>query len=392
MESEYRDNVLKKIAVFQKKYALIVLILTIAISIVLMYQMTKISMQSDLEEAMPRLPIDDITDRISDKFGSQDVILILVQLDKNSVETNAPDDIRDPRVIEFMINLEERLSEEKSIDKVVSMGTIFKKTGVPTDIDSSRQILSQAGMDQLFNKDYSATLMYITCDLGSGEEIVKEINSAAQKDIEISGIPPGVKATITGTPPMRDTILTLLQKDAIFTLLIASVIIFFMLIITQRSFTKGIIVFIPLLLGIIWTLGTMATLGIELSIATVGIGAMILGLAVEYGVFMVQRYHEERIKYNQEDALKISVSEVGFSILGSGLTTIVGFLALVISIAPMLGQLGSSLALGISFCLFITIFITPSFIILEENFEKWLVHKRHKKHTEKIKMHNNKKW
>ena len=50
----------------------------------------------------------------------------------------------------------------------------------------------------------------------------------------------------------------------------------------------------PLLLGLIWTLGTMGWLGIQISIPTAGIGAMILGLGVEYGVFMLTRYEEEK--------------------------------------------------------------------------------------------------
>jgi len=392
MESNFIERFLVKIAVFQKKNALLVLVLTLIITGFLAFQMTKISMQSDLDSAMPRIEMDSVTDRVGDKFGSQDVIIILVQLDKNSNEADAPVDIRDPQVIKFMMNLEDKLSKEDSIDEVTSMGTIFKRTGVPTNTDTAKLILSRAGADSLFNKDYSATLMYITCDLGSGEDGVKQINSAAQKDIEISGLPPGVKATVTGTPSMRDTILTLMEHDAIFTLLLAAGIIFLLLIVTQKSFTKGVIVFLPLTLGIIWTLGTMTLFGIELSIATVGIGAMILGLAVEYGVFMVQRYHEERENKTQEEALKAAVGGVGFSIIGSGLTTIVGFLALTISVAPMLGDLGFSLALGITFCLGITIFITPAFIILEENLEKWLTHKSHRRQTEKIKRHQMKKW
>ncbi|MFA5259272.1 MAG: efflux RND transporter permease subunit [Candidatus Pacearchaeota archaeon] len=392
MRLNYIEKFLMRIAVFQKKNAILILILTLIISGFLTFQMTKISMQSDLKEAMPRLSMDDVSDRVADKFGSQDAVLILVQLDKDSDEVGAPTDIRDPKVIKFMINLEDRLSKEDSIDKVTSIGTIFKQTGIPENIETSKLILSKAGAESLFNKDYSATLMYITCDLGSSENGVKEINLAAQKDIETSGLPPGVKATVTGTPSMRDMILTLMKHDAMFTLLLAAGIILILLIVTQRSFTKGIIVFLPLTLGIIWTLGTMTLFGIKLSIATVGIGAMILGLAVEYGVFMVQRYHEEREDKTQEDALKIAVGGVGFSILGSGLTTIVGFLALTISVAPMLGDLGSSLALGISFCLIITIFVTPSFIILEENLERRLTHKSHIKQTEKIKQHQRKKW
>jgi predicted RND superfamily exporter protein len=88
-------------------------------------------------------------------------------------------------------------------------------------------------------------------------------------------------------------ILDLLVKDAIFTLIIAAIIIFFLLIILQKSLTKAFLVFSPLVFGLVWTLGITGILNIKLSIATVGIGAMILGLGVEYGIFIVSRYKKK---------------------------------------------------------------------------------------------------
>ena len=112
----------------------------------------------------------------------------------------------------------------------------------------------------------------------------------------------------------------------------------------------------------------MGWLNLKLSVATVGIGAMILGLGVEYGVFLNTRYKEERDKgKTQLEALKIAVPAIGSAILGSGLTTIVGFLALTLSVMPMLQDLGKSLAIGIGFSLFISIFIAPAIIIIFED-------------------------
>ena len=59
---------------------------------------------------------------------------------------------------------------------------------------------------------------------------------------------------------------------------------------------------------------------------------------------------------------------------------------------PMLRDLGITLALGIGFSLFIAVFINPSLIIVEENFEKWITQSRHEKHSKKLGEHKNKKW
>ena len=74
----------------------------------------------------------------------------------------------------------------------------------------------------------------------------------------------------------------------------------------------------------------------------------------------------------------MTVSQIGQAILGSGLTTITGFLALTLSIMPMLQKLGASLALGIFYSLSAAIFVMPIVIILEEDAREWYIPKLHK--------------
>jgi len=392
--TDFLESSLMKLASFQKKNALAIFVLVLVITLFLGIGLTKFAIESDIEKEMPQdLPIFKINDEISDKFGGQDVVLVVVQLDKESDDKEAPIDIRDPRIIKFLMELENNLKQEDLIENVQSVGTIFNQFGEPQSLEQVRTILSQVPSSEMFfNKDYSITLLYISTDVGSSEDKVKELTEIVSEKIETSMKPVGIKTLITGTPPMMVTLLDLIVRDAAFTLAIAALLILVLLIIMEKSFTKAILVFFPLILGITWTLGTMGWLDIKLSIATAGIGAMILGLGVEYGIFLVTRYKEKRENHNQADSLQIAVSGVGSSILGSGLTTVVGFLSLTFSVMPMLRDLGITLALGIGFSLFIAIFATPSIIILEENFERWITHHRHKKHSRKLDEHKEKKW
>ncbi len=392
--TDFLESSLMKLASFQKKNALAIFVLVLVITLFLGIGLTKFAIESDIEKEMPQdLPIFKINDEISDKFGGQDVVLVVVQLDKESDDKEAPIDIRDPRIIKFLMELENNLKQEDLIENVQSVGTIFNQFGEPQSLEQVRTILSQVPSSEMFfNKDYSITLLYISTDVGSSEDKVKELTEIVSEKIETSMKPVGIKTLITGTPPMMVTLLDLIVRDAAFTLAIAALLILVLLIIMEKSFTKAILVFFPLILGITWTLGTMGWLDIKLSIATAGIGTMILGLGVEYGIFLVTRYKEKRENHNQADSLQIAVSGVGSSILGSGLTTVVGFLSLTFSVMPMLRDLGITLALGIGFSLFIAIFANPSIIILEENFERWITHRRHKKYSRKLEEHKGKKW
>lgn len=385
--TDFLESVLSKIALFQKKHAFVIFISVLVVTLFLSIGFSKLSIEPDIDKGMPQdLPIYKIQNKITDKFGGQDSVLIIVKLDEDSNAKENLNDIRQPEVIRFLMNLENNLKNEDLVDNVQSVGSVFLKFGEPDSLEQVKNVLGNIpNSESFFSKDYTSTIVIVSSDLGSGEKKVKEFNNLILEKIESSYKPNGVKILITGTPPMKITIVDLLVHDAIFTLSLAAIIIFILLILLERSFNKAILIFVPLFFGIIWTLGTMGWLSIKLSIATVGIGAMILGLGVEYGTFLVTRYNEERKIKNQEKSLKIAVSSVGSSILGSGLTTIVGFLALTLSSMPMLRDLGVTLALGISFCLIIAVFVNPSVIVLEENFGNWLLKKKHKKYSKKIK-------
>ncbi len=166
----------------------------------------------------------------------------------------------------------------------------------------------------------------------------------------------------------------IIQTDAIKTILISSAIILVILILVQGSIIRGLLVFNPLMYALVWTIGSMGWANIPLSIITAGLGAMILGLCVEYSIFLVSKYEMEREKgLSQEDSIFNSLDEVGTAIVGSSTTTMIGFLALLLSIMPMMHDLGITLALGIFFCVISSLVINPAFIIFEENvFQKFL--------------------
>jgi len=376
-----------KLSEIQYKHAGIVIILSILITSLLLIGVNKVSMQSDLNKMSPQdLPIYKIQDQIKDNFGGNDATLILIKIENKNKDDVY--DIRDPRVISFVTDLQNKLEKEEIVSKVSSIGMFFNSTNIPKTLEQSKLILSNMPYsNNFFNKDYSSTLVMISSDLGGGEKSVNEIDSKIKEILSNLKNPEGIKVYVTGTPQIRIMILDLLVKDALFTLSLAALIIFILLIILQKSFTKAILVFSPLLFGLIWTLGITGFLNIKLSVATVGVGAMVLGLGVEYGIFIVSRYKEEREKNSSSESIKITVNEIGNSILGSGTTTIAGFLALSLTPMPMLRDLGLSLALGISCSIISAIIVNPSLIILEERFEHWSTERLHSNLTKKKELH-----
>lgn len=362
------EKALKKLAKFQYKYRKTLFIIIILLTIFLLMGVPKIRMQSDMSASMPQeLPIYQLNDKVTAKFGGQDVILILIQIDDSSEIQNLPKDIRNHKIISYVSELTTSLESESSINSVTSIGTIFKNQNNLNQQTINYILEQNPALEYYFSDSYKSTFLMIQSNVGSSEKKVSEITELINSKIESFSKPAGTKISITGSPPMQITMLEILFNDATFTLLIACLLIFILLLILEKSLTKAILIFTPLAIALIFTLGTMGWLNIMINMATAGLGAMILGLGVEYGVFVLTRFQEERRKGNDlEKSLINALPSVGSAIVGSGLTTTFGFLALTMSFIPMMQDLGLSLALGILYCLISAIFIAPIIIILFE--------------------------
>lgn len=368
--ADFLETNLKKLAEFQKRHTKKLAVFYIILTIVLGTGLKDLSINSDVRTEMPlELPIFRLNDRVSDTFGGKDTVVIAAQLDESVDLKSAIRDIRDPMVIRTLIFLDEELQDEESVTSIASPAGFFRGRKSVTDEEITDTLRNNPNAEAFFSRNYKTTLMYIAADLGSGEEKIKSFNALIEKYIDAAPKPPGVKLSITGAPVLRITIFDLLRRDAAVTLAFSAVIILLLLFAMQRSFTHGLLIFVPLSVGLIWTMGTLGWLGIQLSVATVALSSMILGLGVEYGVFVVSRYREERAKQSQLDSLKTTVHGIGTAIIGSGLTTIVGFGVLSFATMPMIQHLGQTLALGIAFCLLAALFVNPVLILLEEEYD-----------------------
>lgn len=367
------QDALRKLGEMQARYATPIFILALVLSSIVALGIPKIKIQTDLSKELPSgVPSIELQKKIGVEFEDSDSFIIVVQVDTESAAKNRAEDIRDPRVLEMVLELHKLLEKEADVSRVFSVASLLRQTGIPKNLESSKQLFSSIPQSaQMFSRDYTATLVIANADLGADEKSVKKFTEDIARDMESVRRPPGIKMSITGTPVLRNTLLELLVKDAAFTVVLTSIIIFLLLLLTHRPAAKALLIFFPLMGAIVWLIGSMGWLGIPLSIATVGVGAMVLGLGVEYGVFIVERYEEERRRgKSQLDTLTTTLPGVGLAIFGSATTTMVGFLALLLAVMPMIQKMGATLALGIFYAFIAAVVINPALIVTAENLGK----------------------
>ncbi|MFP4111713.1 MAG: MMPL family transporter [Candidatus Woesearchaeota archaeon] len=381
----FLEKMLSSVAVLQKKHGIPIIIVVFMITVFLALGIGKVEMQSDFTKEMPQdLPIMILNEKIQDTFSGQDTVFVIFQLDDSIDARSIPRDIRSEESFSYLVKLEDSLTSNPIIESVTSPVTFIRSFPLDSDRGIKEALSNVPAANSFISRDYKTMVMFISADLGNSDKKINEMTELVEGTINDFSKPPGIKVMFTGNPPMRMLIFDLLGKDSIYTIILASIIILILLSLMERSIPKALLIFTPLIIGLIWTMGTLGWLGIKISVATAGLGAMILGLGVESGVFMYTRYHEEREKgKDQLESLKVAVPGVGSAILGSGTTTIIGFLALTISVMPMLQKLGISLALGIFYCLVAAVFIEPVIITFEEKFHHWYTEKMTKRYSEK---------
>lgn len=321
----------------------------------------KIELQTDFQASLPQ-DLDPIQaeERVEAKFGATDSIIILFETDKTLQEDSFVTDVRDPRLLRTQQFLDAELEREEEV--AVSRSPTDNLRELPDSTEESKRIFSNVPSGGFFNRDYTSSIMFVELSADTTEDNIRQTTQVIEKNVEQSPKYPGVDITVSGLPVVRTDLGRILVSDSATTTGVASVLILGLLTLI-RGRVYGPITFVPLFMGLLWTLGTLGWAGIPLTIATIALGSLILGLGVEYGSFMTERIVEEMEHSPVEEAVETAVTSTGKAILGSSTTTIVGFGALILATISFIRNLGLTLSLGIALTLTAALVITPALIV-----------------------------
>ena len=146
---------------------------------------------------------------------------------------------------------------------------------------------------------------------------------------------------------------------------ITVVIALLLLLLTTTSYVEPILVLAGLGMAIILNAGSHIIFG-EISFITNASGnILLLGVSLDYSVFLIHRFVECRKTNSDPEAAMIdALSRSTSSILSSGLTTVIGFLALALMKFRIGPDLGLALAKGIALSLLTVFLFMPCLILV----------------------------
>jgi predicted exporter len=132
---------------------------------------------------------------------------------------------------------------------------------------------------------------------------------------------------------------------------LAGIAVMALLLLLFRRIPEVLLALLPVLTGLVVMFGGMVWLGLEMNLFNVIASILIIGLGVDYGIFMV--CHDQQV----EDLASSR------AIVISGLTTLVGFGALVLASHPALHSIGLTVLLGIGAAVPTAVLVIPAFRI-----------------------------
>jgi len=128
----------------------------------------------------------------------------------------------------------------------------------------------------------------------------------------------------------------------------AGVLVLVLLIILFRRVSDVLLAALPVLSGLLFMFGGMAWLGLEMNLFNVVASILIIGLGVDYGIFMTCHSREPQDLASSR------------AVLVSGLTTLVGFGALVMARHPAMNSIGVTVLLGIAAAMPTAVLVIPA--------------------------------
>jgi predicted exporter len=146
------------------------------------------------------------------------------------------------------------------------------------------------------------------------------------------GLPPGVEAI--SQQWFSSSLRQLLEHDFQRFLLMASVVVVLVLAVALRRPSEMILCLLPPVTGLMVMLAVMGLLGIKVNMFNIAASVLVMGLSIDYGVFIVRRP-------------PIGDGATEQAVATSVLTTLCGFGALALASHPAMFSLGITVVLGI---------------------------------------------
>jgi hydrophobe/amphiphile efflux-3 (HAE3) family protein len=358
------EELLGKLAEVEERKPKTMLAIFLVFTIVMFLGFGNIGFDTDFENQVPQdIREIEALNEIRDKMGgATDSIILIYRTDYEDPEYAK--DVRDRDVLKYMEIVTKQLEGDEFVLGTRSIADLVDTDSNQNEINS--MLDANPFTESMLSSDYTLTTMTVTVvnglTTGQEDELLYKIDNA----IRYPDRPAGVKVDLAGSIVLNRELLSSIGGSTGFVTILGFVGVFVVLFIFFRRLSFVVISALPIMLGTIWTFGTLAYIGIPLSTQLTGVFSIIIGLGIDFAIHIIHRFKENREKYGIEESIYNAVKNIGKGLTLTSTTTIIGFLALLAATLPLLRDFAIALSFGVFYCLVAAIGVIPPVLVLVE--------------------------
>lgn len=257
-------------------------------------------------------------------------------------------------------SLSEKLEKVDHVERVLSYASITNGA-IPIEVlpDDLRETIQQGDADLM--------MVFYDTTLSADETLnaVEEIRSIAGESVFIGGM----SAVVIDTKNLSD-------HEVPIYVAIAVVLCLLVLELNMDSFLIPILFLLSIGCAILYNMGSNVFKG-EISYVTKALAAVLqLAVTMDYSIFLWHSYCAEKEKTDDNNtAMAVAIDNTFSSVIGSSITTVAGFIALMFMSFTLGFDMGLVMAKGVVLGVLSCVTILPSMILI---FDKAIEKTRHK--------------
>jgi uncharacterized protein len=258
-------------------------------------------------------------------------------------------------------------------DTVQQIAAVYEatlETGVP--LDGAQMVWTPDDVGQVLWQSGDGTLQATQLEVFLAGTREQETIAQAEEELQplidelamtLQAVAPDARAVLTGAPIARQHSLDAISRALQVSLPIAIVLCLLIAAAVMRSLRYAVVSIVPIMLVVAWLYAFMYAFGFNLNIVTATIGAISIGIGIDYAIHFTMRYREEIAQAPTRDhALRASGESTGLALAASALSSVVGFSILAFAPMPLFASYGLLTAVMIVLALAASLLVLPSLL------------------------------
>lgn len=258
--------------------------------------------------------------------------------------------------------LKQRIGEVEGVSQVLWVDSF-------ADVTIPSEIFPDIMQSVFYSNDQTKTLMLIQYETsGSSDETLDAI-------AKIKGLL-NRQSYLSGLTVIIEDIRQITENEAVLYILVASALALIVMGLLMESWMLPLVLLAALGMAVLYNMGTNFMKGSISFITQCVAAALQLGVTMDYSIFLIDRYEEEKRKcLSREEAMTEAVAQSFVALAGSSLTTFFGFVALCFMQLGLGFDIGFVMAKGVLLGVLTVLLVLPAILLV---FEEQIYRYRHR--------------